>query len=132
MSMPHILIEYSANVADHHDIDAVVEAVHTAALRTGVPPVAGLRTRAIPRSTYRIADGHPMNAFVAVIARIGPGRDAATKSELLHELLDTAEQQVTSENGPLTIAWSAEIQEIEADFRINRNHIRARMEEATT
>ena len=130
--MPHILIEYSANVADHHDIDAVVEAVHTAALRTGVPPVAGLRTRAFARSVYRIADGHPMNAFVAVVARIGPGRDADTKSNLLETVLDAAEQQVASDNGPLAIAWSAEIQEIEPDFRINRNHIRSRMEEDAT
>ena len=30
--MPHITIEYSANVAEHHDIDELVAAVHEAAL----------------------------------------------------------------------------------------------------
>lgn len=129
MGVPHVLVEYSANVADHHDIDALVEAVHTGALQTGVPPLAGLRTRAFARSAYRIADCHSSNAFVAVVVRIGPGRDAQTKTGLLEAVLDAAAQQIASEHGPLAIAWSAEIQEIDEAFRINRNHIRQRMEE---
>ena len=34
--MAHIIIEHSANLADHHDIDALVEAVHEAAAAHGL------------------------------------------------------------------------------------------------
>jgi len=42
---------------------------------TGIFPLAGIRVRMHPVETYAIADGHPDNAFVALIMRIGAGRD---------------------------------------------------------
>ena len=49
--MPHVIIEYSANVADHHDIDALVGVVHDAVVANGIGPHGGVRTRAIVRTT---------------------------------------------------------------------------------
>lgn len=127
--MPHITIEHSANVAEHHDIDALVAAVHTAALDHGLAPLAGLRTRAVSRRHYRIATGEPVFGFVAITCRIAPGRDAAAKQSFLEQLLDAAEAQLRSEGGPLHLAWSIEISEIDPEFRINRNQIRDALEE---
>lgn len=127
--MPHITIEYSANVADHHDIDALVRAVHDAALSHSLPPADGLRTRAVARYHYRIADGDAHHAFIAIAARIGPGRDNETKSSFIKALLDAAESQIAAVGGPLAVAWSAELTEIDNQFRINRNLVRARMQE---
>ena len=127
--MPHITIEYSANVAEHHDIDALVDAVHAAALADGLPPLDGLRTRAAGRRHYRIADGHPGHAFVALTARIGPGRVAADKTRFLTAILDAAQTQVEARPSPLAIAWSAEVTEINQAFRINRNGVRQRLAE---
>ncbi|MEE9415606.1 MAG: hypothetical protein V3V01_10000 [Acidimicrobiales bacterium] len=126
--MPHITIEYSTNIAEHHDIAALVEAVHSAALTNGLAAIEALRTRAVAREHFLIADGHPDNAFVAISARIGPGRDAEAKAKFLAAVLDAAEGQVNSKVNPLAIAWSIEVSEIDADFRINRNHVRARMQ----
>lgn len=126
-AMPHITIEYSANVGDHHDIDALVSEVHEAALRDGLPPLAGLRTRAAERVSYRVATGQDSFAFVAVIGRIGPGRSAEEKAKFLAALIDSAEAALRG--GPLQIAFSAEIQEIDPEFRINRNHIRPYLEQ---
>lgn len=122
--MPHITIEYSANIAEHHDIDALVAAVHAAALDHGLPPADGLRTRAAQRDHYLVADGSPAFAFIAIAIRIGPGRDAATKTDFIETVLNAAETQIDGESGPLAIAWSIELNEIDADFRINRNHVR--------
>lgn len=120
--MPHITIEHSANVATHHDIDRLVSDVHEGALSDGLPPLAGLRTRAAERTHYRVATGQDSFAFVAVIARIGPGRSAQQKTQFLTTLIDAVEASLAG--GPLQIAFSAEIQEIDPEFRINRNHIR--------
>ena len=127
--MPHITIEYSANVAEHHDIDALVRAVHEAAIDHGLPSPGSLRTRAVSRVHYRVADGSDDLAFVAIAVRVGPGRDAETKTGFIETLLDVAESQVGSEPGPLAIAWSIELGEIDADFRINRNYVRSRIAE---
>lgn len=125
--MPHITIEYSANLVEHHDIDALVGAVHAAAAAHGLPPLDGLRTRAAVRDHFRVATGDPAFAFVAIACRIGPGRDAASKQSFLEQVLDAAEAQLAGEAGPLAIAWSIELTEIDAEFRINRNHVRAAM-----
>lgn len=127
--MPHITIEYSANLADHHEVGALVAAVHDAALADGLPPLDGLRTRAAVRDHYKIADGDPDFAFVAIHVRIGPGRDPETKQDFITALLDAAEAQLASESSRLAVMWSIELNEIDANFRMNRNHVRTRMQE---
>lgn len=132
-AMPHITIEYSANVADHHDVQHLIDAVHHAALDHGLASVDALRTRAAPRVRYRVADGHPDNAFIAIAVRIGPGRSADDKQSFLAAVLDAAEASLADDAAagpvgppanPLAIAWSIELTEIDPEFRINRNHVR--------
>lgn len=127
--MAHITIEHSANLADHHDPDALVAAVHGAAAAHGLAPLDGLRTRAVARAHYRVADGDPDNAFVAIAVRVGPGRDDGARRTFLEAILDAAEAQIGATPSPLAVAWSAELTEINADFRINRNAVRDRMAE---
>ncbi len=127
--MPHILIEYSANVVDHHDVDALVTTIHEAAEATGIGPLGGLRTRAVAREKYRIADGHPNNAMIAIVARVGPGREPDEKVAFIATVLDAAEARIAADDGPLAIAWSMEIQEIDTRFRTNRNYVTARLTE---
>lgn len=123
--MPHIVIEYSANVAEHHDIDALVDDVHRAALAHGLPDVTALRTRALVSEHYRAMTGDPSFAFVAIRCRIGPGRDAEAKRSFITQVLDAAEASV--HGTPLAIAWSIELTELDPEFRLNRNHVRLAM-----
>ena len=127
--MAHITIEHSANLADHHDIQALVGAVHEAAAAHGLAPFDGLRTRAVARTHYRIADGDPDHAFVAIAVRVGPGRDAAARRTYLETILNAAEAHIGATPNPLAVAWSAEVTESDAAFRINRNEVRARIAE---
>jgi len=77
--LPHIVIEYSANLENRIELRELVRKTHEAALATGVFEVGGLRTRCARRDVYRVADGHPDNAFVTVNVRVGHGRDEATR-----------------------------------------------------
>lgn len=124
--MPHTTIEYSANVADHHDIDALVETVHATMIELGLAGVGAHRTRAVERVRYRIGDGTPEYAFVAITVRLGPGRSPETKQEVITRVLDAAESRLATEGDRLLIAWSMEVQEIDARFRENRNHVTER------
>ena len=120
--MPHLIVEYSANLTAAADVAALLHAVHDAALATGLAPLDGLRTRAERRTEYVIADDHPDNAFVAIVARLGPGRSPAEKHALLDALIAAAERSLGA--AVVNVMLSAEFQEIDAQFRINRSHLR--------
>src|SRR5580692_9335879 len=109
--MPHLIVEYSANLDDQIDIQKLIEAVHQAALRTGVFEVAAVRTRAERRDYYVIADGHEDNAFVAISVRVAPGRPPETRKRLGQEIFDAACEflQKTYDSTPIGI--SLEVQE---------------------
>lgn len=126
--MPHITIEYSANVAQYHDIDGLVETVHDAALAHGLPALPGLRTRAVARHHYRIADGDPRFAFVAIHCRIAPGRPQEVKTTFLEDVLAAAEQRLDSEDSTLHVAYAIEITEMTTELRINHNRVRSAIE----
>ena len=120
--MPHVIIEHSANLTDAVDIDELVDRLHAATLGTGIAPLDGLRTRAVARDHYAVADRHPDNAFVAVTARLGAGRSDADKHRLVAALMDALDEQLGSARR--TAMLSVEYQEIDPEFRLNRNHLR--------
>ena len=125
--MPHIIIEHSANLADLTDVDALVAAVHRAALDDGLPALDALRTRATPRDHYRIADGNPAYGFVYVTARIGPGREPEAVQRFLTRIVDTVDEVLAPLQSDHPVAISAEVQLIDPTMRINRNHIRTHL-----
>ena len=79
--MPHLTVEYSANLEPDIDAARLVATVHEAALATGIFPEGGVRTRAARRDVYAIADGHPDNAFVHLAIRIGAGRSPDARKQ---------------------------------------------------
>jgi len=128
--MPHLIIEHSDNLGTAVDPQELVDRLHRAALTSPIVPAVGLRTRAAPREAFRVADGDPDNAFVAVTARLGPGRTDEEKAAFLTLLLDEVEAVVGELAPQLTVSYSVEYQEIDAALRINRNHIRAKLDRA--
>lgn len=122
--MPHIVVEYSANLENQIDILRLVEAVHNAALKTGVFELAAVRTRASRRDYYAIADGHRDNTFVAVWVRVAPGRPAETRKRLGQEIFDAVCEFLQRTYDTTPIGISLEVQEIDntAAFRKNNLH----------
>jgi 5-carboxymethyl-2-hydroxymuconate isomerase len=79
--MPHFSIEYSANLDQQIDMGEVCEIVRKAALETGIFPLGGIRVRAIRCEHYAIADGRPAYGFLAMLLRLGEGRDLAARKK---------------------------------------------------
>jgi 5-carboxymethyl-2-hydroxymuconate isomerase len=79
--MPHFTLEYSANLDALVDMGAVVEVVRKAAIETGIFPVGGTRVRAVRCEHYAIADGNKHFGFLAMVLRLGEGRDLATRKK---------------------------------------------------
>ena len=79
--MPHFTIEYSANLDARVDMAAVVELVRKAAAETGIFPLGGIRVRAIRCEHYAIANGDSRLGFLAMVLRLGEGRDLPARQK---------------------------------------------------
>jgi len=123
--MPHITVEYSANLREIVDITQLLRAVHAGVLETGVVSPSALRTRAVARDEYVIADDQPENMFVAVVARLAP-RPHGERQALLSAIVDAIDGYVGEEGQRLMI--SVEVQQIDPEMRVNKNYLRAVME----
>ncbi len=134
--MPHIIIEYSANLETRTDLRELVRKTHDTALATGVFELAGLRTRCEKRDIYRIADGHPDNTFLTVNIRIGHGRDAATRHRVGQAIFDCVCAHLAPIYASTPIGITVDVAEIDpaASFKKNnmREIIKARQERTIT
>ncbi len=122
--MPHVICEYSANVEPKIRVDALLEILHNAMMRTGVVELGGLRTRAERREHYRIADNHPANGFVNVTVRVAKGRTPETHRLIAETVFADAHKHLEGLFASSPFVLSVEVQEIETDFRIHTSNIR--------
>ena len=121
--MPHLIIEYSANLRETMDLPGLIDKAHHSAIATGVFPAGGTRTRGEERSDYRIADGHPDNGFVHLMIRLGHGRDEQTLQVAGEAIFNTVKEhlQPLFERTPLAI--SMEMQEIHPVLTYKHNNL---------
>lgn len=121
--MPHIIIEYSANLRDSVDFPQFLSALRGTALATGVFPLGGIRIRAYETSHYLIADGHPDNAFVHIMLRVGHGRDLDTRKRACEAIFTTVVEQLDALFRRIPIGISLEMQEIDAVLTYKKNNL---------
>ena len=80
--MPHVTMEYSANLENQVDMTALCKLVHTTGLETGLFELGAVRVRALRADHYAIADLMEANSFIDVSIRIGLGRSDEEKKRL--------------------------------------------------
>ena len=121
--MPHLIIEYSANIEDQIALDELLDKLHVTALATGVFPLGGLRIRAHRTERYRIADKDPQNGFVHMTALIGHGRALDVQQRAGEQLFATLNAHLESlyEHSPLAI--SLNIQEFHPVLNFKKNNL---------
>jgi 5-carboxymethyl-2-hydroxymuconate isomerase len=122
--MPHVIVEYSANIEDKIRLPQLLAALHEAMEKTGIAEIAGLRTRAERRDDFRIADNHPSNGFVAIIVRIAQGRSLEKRKMMLEAVTAAADKHLEPVFASTPLALSVEVQEIDPTQRINKSNIR--------
>jgi 5-carboxymethyl-2-hydroxymuconate isomerase len=106
--MPHLIIEYSANLDGRLELDRLLDRLHGTAIGTGMFPLGGIRIRAYRAGDYRIADCAADNAFVHVTAIVGSGRPLAHREAVSRELFDTlcAVLEPIQATSPLAISFN--------------------------
>jgi len=120
--MPHIRVEYSANLRDI-DIPGLLAALHRAAITSGVFPPGGTKTRAFRVDEYCIADGHPENGFVHVSVQMGHGRDLDTRKRVGEQIFAALTLYLADAyiQGPLGL--SLEVLELDPVLNFKKNNL---------
>jgi 5-carboxymethyl-2-hydroxymuconate isomerase len=121
--VPHILIEYSANLSESVDFPRFLRALRASALATSVFPLGGIRIRAYQADHYLVADGHPDNAFVHIMLRVGHGRDLETRKRACDAIFATATEFLTPLFERIPLGISLEMQEIDAVLTCKKNNL---------
>lgn len=128
--MPHIIAEYSANLEDRLDVATLVADLHQAAIDSAVAEIVGIRTRAVRREHFRVADGNPANGFVHIVARLRRGRSAEQRQALGKALLAAADRRLADVYPAHPIGLTIEVHEIDPDMTFRRNTLRERAQSA--
>jgi 5-carboxymethyl-2-hydroxymuconate isomerase len=121
--MPHFTLEYSANLDARVDMAKVVETVRKAAVETGIFPVGGIRVRAIRCEHFAIADGNPHLGFLAMVLRLGEGRDLATRKKAGEHVFRALSDHLDPVFAVSKFALSFDIQINDKEMSWKRNNI---------
>lgn len=122
--MPHISIEYSANLEKLADVGGLCEALRAAAAAHPVFPMAGVRVRAYAARHYAIADGNPEHAFVDIHVRLREGRAQADKKDATEALFSAAKAFLAPVMAHHSLALSLEMRDIDASLAPKTGTIR--------
>ena len=121
--MPHIVIEYSANLEAQVPFPRFLAALRDTALSTGVFPLGGIRVRAYRADHYVVADGHPDNAFVHIMLRVGHGRDLETRKRACDAIFATVCRELEPLQQRIPLGISMEMQEVDAVLTYKKNNL---------
>jgi len=121
--MPHFTLEYSANLEARVDMAEVVEVVRKAAVETGIFPIGGIRVRAVRCEHYAIADGNPDLGFIAMVLRLGEGRDLPTRQKAGEHVFKALSSFLDPVFAKSKFALSFDIQINDKEMSWKRNNI---------
>ena len=122
-SVPHLIVEYSANIEDQIDLDGLLDKLHARAIESGIFPAGGIRVRAFRAERYRIADCHPDNGYVHVTAIVGHGRPLDVRERVSKELFALIADHLGPlfDSSPLAISFN--MQEFHPVLNLKRNNL---------
>jgi 5-carboxymethyl-2-hydroxymuconate isomerase len=121
--MPHLVVEYSANLEGRFDRDGLLDRLHEVALATGMFPIGGIRIRAYCAENYRIADCAPDNAFVHVTATVGSGRPLAVREAASQQIFAALCETLEPLQAASPLAISFNMQEFDPVLNFKKNNL---------
>ena len=128
--MPHLSLEYSANLENAADLNALCKLLNKTLYETQLFELGALRVRAFCADAFAIADGLPQNMFLDASLRIGAGRSADEKKRVGEALLATLTDFFSIQLAAPYFALSLEIREIDSALSWKRNSIHSRLRQS--
>ena len=127
--MPHIMIDYSANMEDAVDMAALCELLRKTGIETGVFPMAGIRVRAFRADHVAIADGDSRHGYIDISIRLRGGRTFEAKKAATEKLFAAAKAYLEPVIAAKSMALSMEMRDIDPELSPKLNTIRDHLKE---
>ncbi|WOD16394.1 5-carboxymethyl-2-hydroxymuconate Delta-isomerase [Paraburkholderia kirstenboschensis] len=130
--MPHLTLEYSANLADAESMSRLCNTLAQCLAEQRdneqrVYPPGGIRVRALRCEHYCIADGRADAAFLHANLKIAAGRSDAIKKATGDALFALIKQHFANEFEQSGLALSLEINEFSEAGTWKHNNLHARL-----
>jgi 5-carboxymethyl-2-hydroxymuconate isomerase len=122
--MPHITIEYSANIDNRFNLQDLCEHMRAEAARIDALPMPGIRVRALKADHYSIADGDPKHAFIDISVRLRAGRPIDVRKDAANRLFNAAKAFLEPVLATSSLALSLEMRDIDPDLSPKTGTIR--------
>ena len=126
--MPHLIVEYSANIEAAIAVEDMLDKLHATALATGIFPLGGVRVRAVRIDHYRIADCHPDNGYVNMLALVGHGRPLEVRRRAGEQLFATLTAHLDGVFNSRPLAISFYMHESDPDLSFKKNNLHERVQ----
>ena len=120
--MHHLIIEYSANLDQRIKMSALVQAVHEAAIATGLVELKSIRTCIARHEIFRIADGQAKHAFAHLIIRMHHGRTPQERKTAGEAIFEVLCQQLASVQSYMPVSISCEVKEIDPELSFEKSN----------
>jgi 5-carboxymethyl-2-hydroxymuconate isomerase len=112
--MPHLVLEYSANVPDEPDFDLVLQRLHETMTTVGPFDLSNVKSRAVRREPFRVADGASDRAFVHLTVSVLAGREARVLRETGDALLAVLRESFPRARAERRCDLTVEMREMQA------------------
>ena len=110
--MPHLRIEYSANVPPEGELEALFARLHRILLEDGGIPIANCKSRARRCETFLVAEGGPAAAFVHLDLRFLEGRSPEVKRAIGEAALEALREFFPRSVAGVEVQVTVEIRDI--------------------
>jgi 5-carboxymethyl-2-hydroxymuconate isomerase len=114
--VPHLIVDYSANMEDRLDMAAFCDGLRRAAIATGILPLAGVRVRAVRADHVSIADGNPAHGYVDISVRLRAGRDPDSRKAATAAIFAAARAMLAPAMAQHPVALSLEMRDIDPEL----------------
>ena len=114
--MPHLVLEYSANVPDEPDFDRVLQRLHAAITTVGPFDLANVKSRVLRHELCRVADGATDRAFVHLSVAVLPGREPEALQATARALLAVIQDSFPRARAERRCDVTVEVREMRRDL----------------
>lgn len=119
--MPHLTLEYSGNL--DFEVQPLLARLHAELVATGAISLKGLKSRAVRRNEYRIANGNPDYAFVHVNLLIREGRPPEVQSDMAQRVMAVLKETFGDRFEHCHLSLSVDIKEMREGTALTYHNI---------
>ncbi|MED5608953.1 5-carboxymethyl-2-hydroxymuconate isomerase [Pseudomonas sp. JH-2] len=129
--MPHLIVEYSANLEGELGLPELFERVHGQLIESQLFPVGGIRSRARRVEVYRFADGARPYAGIHVELKLSAARPVEVRERVGRAVFATLCEHWQALQARRLVALSMEVGSFEPALFFNRNNLHPLFEAAS-